>query len=114
MSNEEAINIVNEMTYGDDSVSSVARQLVCIDILGLDVIEWAKTPIENLVSESSHEALSPAIDTYIDNVTADKSSYTKAQVIKALIEMKWKMIESADVLARYATIHERISKEISG
>ena len=71
MSNEEAINIVNEMTCGDDSVSSVARQLVCIDILGLDVVEWAKTPIENLVSESSHEALSPAVDTYIDTVTAE-------------------------------------------
>ena len=114
MSNEEAINIVNEMTQGDDSVGIVARQCVCIDIIGLDVVEWASTPIEKLVSDTSHNALSPATDEYIDSITANKSSYTRGQVIKILNDMKQKMIESTDVLARYATIHERISKEISG
>jgi len=114
MSNEEAIKIVNEMTRVNDSVDAVTRECVCIDILGLDVVEWAATPIADLVSETSHDALSPAVDKYIDTVTADKASYTRAQVINMLLEMKKKMLESTDVLARYATIHERISKEISG
>ena len=78
INNEEAIEIVNLNTEGNDEVSMTARVFLCEDLLQMGIDDWIITPLEDLlldmvgyIEHSAKENIDGAFLDAEDNIDKD-------------------------------------------
>ena len=108
INNEEAIEIVNLNTEGDDEVSMTARVFLCEDILQMGIDDWIITPLEDLlldmvgyIKHSAKEGIDGAFLDAEDNIDKDSMK-------EFCFMLTDKMVSTYKSMVKYATVYQHI------